>query len=63
MRLSGLLYIAGVISYMTHMATLSGGSGMGAHPVVLAYSEQVSFKLELTFTALMPNLAGCLHSW
>ena len=48
MRLSGLLSIAGVISYMTHMATLSGGSGMGAHPVVLAYSEQVSFKLELT---------------
>ena len=48
MRLSGLLSIAGVISYMTHMATLSGGSGMGAHPVVLAYSEQVNFKMELT---------------
>ena len=34
--------------HMTHMATLSGGSGMGAHPVVLAYSEQVNFKMELT---------------
>ena len=31
-----------------HMETLSGGSGMGAHPVVLAYSEQVNFKMELT---------------
>ena len=26
---------------------LSGGSGMGAHPVVLAYSEQVDIQLEL----------------
>ena len=34
---------------------------MGAHPVVLAYSEQVSFKLELTFTALMPLITNHLE--
>ena len=30
-----------------YLAMLLGGSGMGAHPVVLAYSEQVNLQLEL----------------